>query len=287
MVNRKNEKNGEDNFRIGGYFNMKLKEGLYPCEAEALGIARASEHWDHYSRESTDPTIILSDSDPCVRSFRRISKGKFSTSSKLQNFLHKLSGRFVKLHHVSAKMNSKLIEAADYQSRNYQPCTKEQQGKCPYCVFSNGNDDTLVFARQVRTLNLNDYIDDPNKIPFQSKQGWKNIQNQCKDLRKAVAYIKTNTRPGVRDTKIKDVKRYLQQDLVVDSEGLVLARKEYELEPRQRNLIVIPRAFSRSFIRLLNDETSHPKAAQTLAKFNKRFYALDAKSIIDEICKNC
>ena len=100
-----------------------------------------------------------------------------------------------------------------------------------------------------------------------------------------MSYVKTNTRPGVRDTKIKDVKRYLQQDLVIDSDGLLLARKSFELEPKPRNLIVIPRAFSRSFVRLLHDETSHPKAAQTLAKFNKKFYALDAKSIIDELCK--
>ena len=287
IVNRKEANTDEDNFKIGGYFNTKLKEGLNPCEAEAQGIDRASEHWDHYSRESVEPTIILSDSDPCVRSLRRMSKGKFSTSSKLQNFLHKLSGRFVKLHHVSAKMNSKLIEAADYQSRHYQPCSEDQQKKCPYCIFSNCKDDTLVFARLVRSSDLENVIDDPTKIPFQSKQGWKSIQTQCKDLKRAVTYIKTNTRPGVRDTKIKDVKRYLQQDLVIDTEGLLLARKEYELEPRPRNLIVIPRAFSRSFIRLLHNETSHPPAAQTLAKFNKRFYALDAKSIVDEICKNC
>ena len=112
---------------------MKLKDGLLPCEAEALGIDRASEHWDHYSRESVDPTIILSDSDPCVRSYRRMSKGKFSTSSKLQNFLHKLSGRYVKLHHVSAKMFSNLINAADFQSRNYSPCTAEQELHPMYC----------------------------------------------------------------------------------------------------------------------------------------------------------
>ena len=266
---------------------MKLKEGLYPCEAEALGIDRASEHWDHYSRESDDPTIILSDSDPCFRSYRRMANGKFSTSSKLQNFLHKLSGRYVKLHHGSAKMLSKLIAAADFQSRNYKPCSNEQQKKCPYCLFSDDKDDTLVFSREVRMIDLEDSIDDPTKIPFQSKQGWKNIQIQCKDLRKASSYIKTNTRPGVRDTIINDVKRYLQQDLIIDSDGLLQARKAYDLEPRPRNLIVIPRAFSRSFIRLLHDETSHPKASQTLAKFNKRFYALDAKSIIDNVCKTC
>jgi hypothetical protein len=127
---------------------MTLKEGLYPCEAEALGIDRASEHWDHYSRESVNPVIILSDSDPCVRSYRRMAKGKFSTSSKLQNFLHKLSGRYVKLHHVSAKMCSKLIAAADFQSRNYTPCTEDQKKKCPHCLFSNNEDDTLCFCKR-------------------------------------------------------------------------------------------------------------------------------------------
>ena len=216
MVNQKDETTGEDHLKVGGYFNMKLKEGLYPCEAEAQGIDRASEHWDHYSRESINPTIILSDSDPCVRSYRRMAKGKFSTSSKLQNFLHKLSGRYVQLHHVSAKMYSKLIAAADFQSRNYAPCTEEQKKKCPYCLFSNDADDTLVFSRQVRSIDLDQSIEDPSKIPFQSKHGWKNIQSQCKDLRKAASYIKTNTRPGIRDTKIKDVKRYLQQDLILE-----------------------------------------------------------------------
>ena len=133
IVNRKNQDSEDDNFKIGGYFHMKLKEGLLPCEAEALGIDKASEHWDHYSRESVEPTIILTDSEPCVKSFRRMRNGKFSTSSKLQNFLHKLSARYVKLHHVSAKMSSKLIAAADYQSRNYIECDEDQKKKCSFC----------------------------------------------------------------------------------------------------------------------------------------------------------
>ena len=287
IVNKKDSDSDEDNFKIGGYFNMKLKEGLLPCEAEALGIDKASEHWDHYSRESVDPTIILSDSEACVKSFRRMSNGKFSASSKLQNFLQKLGGRYVKLHHVSAKMSSKLIAAADFQSRNYVPCDENQKLKCPYCRFANNMDDTLLFTAQARALTLEDTINDQSKIPFQSKQGWRNIQNECKDIKRTVSYMKTNTRPGVRETRIKDVKRYLQQDLVVDNDGLLVAKKQYELEPRPRHLIVIPRAFSRSFIRLLHDETDHPLASQTLAKFNKRFYALDAKMLVDSVLDNC
>ena len=159
--------------------------------------------------------------------------------------------------------------------------------KCPYCSFANNMDDTLMFTALARALTLEEAIDDQSKIPFQSKQGWKNIQNQCKDIRKASSYLKTNTRPGVRDTKIKDVKRYLQQDLVLDNDGLLVTKKQYKLEPRPRLLIVIPRAFSRSFIRLLHDETDHPVATQTLAKFNKRFYALDAKLLVDSVVSNC
>ena len=68
IVNQKDKESDDDNFKIGGYFNMKLKEGLLPCEAEAMGIEKSSEHWDHYSRESVEPTIILSDSEPCVKS---------------------------------------------------------------------------------------------------------------------------------------------------------------------------------------------------------------------------
>jgi hypothetical protein len=82
----------------------------------------------------------------------------------------------------------------------------------------------LLFARQARSIDIDESFEDPNKIPFQSKHGWKNIQSQCKDMRKAVSYIKTNTRPGIRGTKIEDVKRYQQQDLVLDSDGLLMAR---------------------------------------------------------------
>ena len=226
IVNKKEKESDEDNFKIGGYFHTKLKEGQLPCENEAAGIDKSSEHWDHYSRESIDPTIILTDSEPCVKSYRRMCNGKFSTSSKLQNFLHKLGGRHVKLHHVSAKMSSKLIAAADYQSRNYVPCNEDQMKKCPYCRFANNMDDTLLFTAEVRSISMEESINDQSKIPFQSKQGWKNIQSECKDLKKTIAYLKTNTRPGVRDTKIKDVKRYLQQDLVVDNDGLLVARKQ-------------------------------------------------------------
>ena len=147
--------------------------------------------------------------------------------------------------HVSTKMSSKLIAAADYQSKKYVPCDDDQK-KCPCCKFAESFNDSLMFANAILLYPWKT-INDLQKIPFQSKQGWKNIQSQCKDLCKVEFYLKTNTRPGVRDTRIKDVKRYLQQDLV-DNEGLLVTRKQYELEQRPRNLIVIPRAFSKSFI---------------------------------------
>ena len=57
------KRKGEKQLKIGGYFGFKVKSGMLPCEAEAKGLERAVEHWDHYIRENENPTTCLVDNN--------------------------------------------------------------------------------------------------------------------------------------------------------------------------------------------------------------------------------
>ena len=53
-----------------------------PCELEALAIAVSLKHYDYYILQSTMRTRVLTDSKPCVLSYKKLQRGQFSSSPK-------------------------------------------------------------------------------------------------------------------------------------------------------------------------------------------------------------
>ena len=113
LVRRK----GDPGLKIGGYFGFKVKSGMLPCEAEAKGLQRAVEHWDHYIRENENPTTCLVDNSPVVQCAKKLSNGEYSESPRLQSFLYLLNSKNLNIQHNSAKIPNKLIEGVDWGSR--------------------------------------------------------------------------------------------------------------------------------------------------------------------------
>ena len=87
---------------------------MLPYEAEAKGLARAVEHWDHYIREELYTTTCFVDNNPVVRCAKKLANGEYSESPRLQSFLYLLFSKNLNIQHNSDKIPNKLIESEDW-----------------------------------------------------------------------------------------------------------------------------------------------------------------------------
>ena len=77
--------------RIVRYYSVKLKPHMIkwnPCEIEACALGTSIETFYDYIKQSTLPVIICPDSKAVVDAAKKISKGHFSLSPKIQTFLN-------------------------------------------------------------------------------------------------------------------------------------------------------------------------------------------------------
>ena len=321
LVKRK----GEEKMRIGGYFGFKVKSGMLPCEAEGKGLERAVEHWDHYIRENENRTVCLVDNSPVVQCAKKLARGEYSQSPRLQSFLFLLNSKNIVIQHNSAKIPNKLIETADWGSRNQVDCKPDSNHpnlheSCPYCQFAWKNDDISFASVKNVTLpgdfnshqnaklpgdfnshqhvtlpsDLTEYchsfmseVTDYASVPFKSKQTWINLQKTCNDMRKAVAHIKAGTKPSPKEKNIR-VSRFYIQHCKVDKDGLLIHEKQVALESKPRRLIVVPQSYLRGLIWQLHSYCdAHSSEYQTEKIFSRVFWGLHVKEIIKDVVSSC
>ena len=300
MVKRKDEKN----LRIGGYFGFKVKSGMLPCEAEGKGLERAVEHWDHYIRENENPTICLIDNNSVVQCAKKLCKGEYSESSRLQSFLYLLNSKNLNIQHNSAKISNKFIENVDWGSRNDVECKPDPNlpgihENCPYCQFAWKNDDisfasvrlsaleTKSIEVNVMEMSVQDIMRKSSSIPFKTRSSWLNLQKSCADLRKAVAHIKAGTVPGPKEKDLR-IARYYIQHCKVATDGLLIHEKQVPLESKPRLLIVVPQSFLRALVLQLHTYCdTHTTELQTEALFGRMFWAIHLKDVVKDVVTNC
>ena len=74
---------------LAGFFSAKLRKrqsDWQPCDLEALCIAAAVSHASPYIIQSAEQTCVLTDSQPCVQAYQKLSRGEFSASSRMTIF---------------------------------------------------------------------------------------------------------------------------------------------------------------------------------------------------------
>ena len=116
----------------GGFFSAVLdkhKRNWLPCEGEAMGIRLVLNHFQNQIRESSQITTHYTDSQPCVLSWKRMRKGAFSTSSRINTFLTGLSVLPVELLHKPGRE----MFTSDYASRHPPTCDNQ---RCQICQFT-------------------------------------------------------------------------------------------------------------------------------------------------------
>ena len=260
--------------RLAGFFSAKLRKHQVtwlPCEIEALSIASAIKHFSPFIIQSKHQACVLTDSKPCVQAIDKLCRGEFSASPRVTSFLSIASRYQISIRHLAGSSNI----PSDFASRNATECVNPQ---CQICSFIIQMEESVV-------RNVKDKLDNMNRLPFTTRSAWKEIQNDCPDLRRTHAHLTQGTRPSKKLTNIKDVKRYLN-NVTIAKDGLLVVRRHDPLAPSSE-LIVVPRQILDGLVTALHIKLDHPTKYQLLQVMKRSFYALDMSATVDRVCDSC
>ena len=261
---------------LAGFFSAQIRKhqlGWLPCEIEALAIATAVKHFAPYITQSTSLACVLTDSKPCVQAFDKLGRGEFSASPRVTTFLSTISRYHVSVRHLAGSVNL----PSDFSSRNAPACTDDA---CQVCSFVS-----RLEVASVRQVSVNDVMSGASRLPFTGRQSWLTTQQDCADLRRTKAHLSQGTRPSRKQTKVRDVKRYLQVASIA-KDGLLIVRRNEAFAPA-RECIVVPRQVVPGLLCALHVRFQHPTQYQLKQLFSRYFYALDLDAHLDALYSGC
>ena len=261
---------------LAGYFSAKLRKNQVnwlPCEVEALGIAAAVKHFAPFIRQSNKPVTVLTDSKPCVQAALKLTRGEFSASPRVTTFLSTVSRYSVSVCHLAGSENV----PSDFASRNAPECSEP---RCQVCSFVSSMEDAPV-----RHISAQDVLAGTARMPFIGRQAWQETQQECANLRRTKTHLSQGTRPSKKETKIKDVKRYLQVSSI-SRDGLLVVKCS-EPFASTRKCIIVPRSAVPGLLHAIHLKLNHPTLHQMKQTFIRYFYALDLDSAITSLYKSC
>lgn len=265
-----------DKLLLAGFFSAKLRKHQVtwlPCEIEALCIAASIKHFSPFIIQSKLHACVLTDSKPCVQAVEKLCRGEFSASPRVTSFLSIVSRYQVTVRHINGSANI----PSDFASRNAPECIEP---RCQICNFIVQTEDSVV-----RSVYVQDVLDNMTRLPFTTRSAWLNIQSECQDLRRTHAHLKQGTRPSKKITNIKDVKRYLSV-ATISKDGLLVVRRNDPLVP-STELIIVPRSVLDGLVSALHIKLNHPSKHQLLLVMKRHFYALDLSKAVDNACDSC
>lgn len=261
---------------VSGYYSACYKKHQscwYPCEAEALSIHCAVNHFAPYIVESDNQTTVLTDSLPCVKAYGKLKKGQFSSSSRVTTFLSTLCRYNVHLIHLKGTDNI----YADYASRNTASC---EDKKCQICTYVQNTIESVV-----RSCTVRDVLESSTSVPFSSRAGWYELQLSDEALRRTCAHLKQGTRPSRKSNDVGEVKQYLQKARV-DRDGLLVVQS-FVPNIGRCSLIVVPRIYLHGLLECLHIKLEHPTKTELKKVMNRAFFALDLDAALDVVSKSC
>jgi hypothetical protein len=131
----------------------------------------------------------------------------------------------------------------------------------------------------MRSVNVDDIVNDTARLPFINRSAWRDIQGECPDLRRVHSHLKQGTRPSKTYTSIKDVKRYLQ--VVTISKDGVLDVKRSEPFSSEKEQKVVPRSVLYGLLTVMHVKLGLPTKLHLDLVVRRYFFALDMKKAIE------
>ena len=267
--------------KIVKYYSVKLKNHhvkWFPCELEAAALGTAVEAFYEFIKQSNKPVIICPDSKSVVDAAKKIAKGQFSLSPRIQTFLNNLGKINHEIQHISGKSGHNA--AGDYQSRSASPCSADL---CQICNYVNFNGDTII------DVKLNTVTDDdtqPSTTPFLNRSVWKNIQQKDKACIQAMNCSTTGQTPSKKSGKTNVETRILEK-ASISKDGLLVVKHTIQLSTTKLEKIVVPTSYLDSLISQIHLKHQHPAKSQFTQLFNKYFFAQGSSAAIDAYYDNC
>ena len=262
---------------LAGFYNCKLpsyQARWLPCELEALGIAAALNHWAPMIIQSSERPQVLTDNKPCVEAAKKLSKGEFSTSARLSSFLSTVFQYKAEVLHIPGTSNL----SSDHQSRNPVQCDLPN---CSICKFLQDTMNSVV-----QSVSVEDVIEGRSRIPFSNRNSWKEVQEQCNDLRKVKDFRKQGTQPNKKSKNMKSVRRYLSSGTLLAHDGVLVNPKSLPMGAISER-IVVPEQVLYGIITALHLQLQHPTANQLNKAFSRYFFAFGTDKVIEEVTKSC
>ena len=207
-----------------------------------------------------------------MQAIEKLCRGEFSASLHVTSFLSPVSRYQINMRHLNGSVNI----PSDFVSRNASECTEPRS---QICSFISQLEDSVV-----RSVHVQDTIDNQTRLPFTTRSAWLAIQTDCPDLRRTHAHLKQGTHSSKKTTNIKDVKRYLSVASVA-RDGMLVVRRNDPLVP-SIELIIVPRSFLHGLVTVLHIKLDHPSRHQ-LELVMKRHNALDLTKAIERTYNSC
>ena len=210
---------------------------------------KVTEENSIYLRESNNPLICLTDNNAVVEAAKKIKRGLYSASPRLQTLITSVQRYGINFCHISGKLPTDLINVADFSSRNPVECSEKS---CKVCQMSSDLDQSYSTVRSIQL-----------ESPISSRKAWKEIQESCEDCLMAIGHIKSGIR---RKEKNRYNVRKLINKATIAEDCLLVVMEQFSMELKPIETIVVPRDFSISVITLLHSEESnqHQSASQML-----------------------
>ena len=270
LVIHRKQQDGSITELIGGFFSVILdrhKQNWLPCEGEAAGIRLVLEHFQSQIRESDNPTIHFTDSQPCVLAWKRSKRGAFSSSSRIAAFLTGLSVLPVELRYKPGKD----MFTSDYASRHPKKCEKD---RCQICRFAQELQDIGDNALNIRSTTIDDIRAGKTIMPLTEKKIWKDIQAKDPTHCRLKDLIKTRQLPEARKRKGEHTKLkllhnlYTQGKLYVENGLIMVKTPESEING---DAIAVPSSIFPGIINALHIRLDHPSKNQLIGLVARYF----------------
>ena len=309
MVKRK------DHFLPVLFMGFKLKSYhrlWYPCEQEALGVAVAVEKSAYHITQNKNRTIVGVDSKPVVEAFALLKAGKFSSSSRMQSFLHCLNRFPITVQHISGKFRANI--PGDYMSRT--PPTCSDPDKCQLCRFVEEKSQAILCSLEhedkkivketpkqydqvafsayepptvLNTITLKDLVEgtSDHETPFGNRSAWKKLQQDDASCATAIQHIKTGQPLPKKGSQHNAARTYFANASLSKPDNLLVVRENVPYQSRQRERIVIPKKFVPSIVDQIHHSLSCPSEHQMNKIMDRYFYGINMKRSIQDSKLNC
>ena len=286
MVIERQNSDGTITELSGGYYSAmvdKNKSQWLPCEGEALGIRLVLNHFQHFIRESDHVATHFTDSQPCVLAWKRMQRGAFSSSSRINAFLVGLSVLPIELRHKAGKD----LHTSDFASRNPAVCSNN---KCQICNFVQDWQSIGDNALNIRALSVEDIKNGKNIMPMTQTKVWSNIQEGDPVHTKLKDLIMTRQLPEQKKTKGDHTKIKLLHNLYV--QGKLIRKNNLFLVKTPSGhfngfAISVPPALYPGIAYAMHIRLDHPSKSQLSSLLQRYFYSPGWKAIADSISDSC